>query len=205
MMSNLDETSTKASKGCSILSYTISRFIGNLHVHQASRKRLRVHMEPWLGSWCPILMKLLPKLPKDDPSYLTPSPCSSGTSMSSKDSRERLRGHVESWLGSWCPSKTPRRDLKRRESWPASGSWILVKLSWKLEEVRFLNRILSKSSLTLSLEWSVVYKSPWIRSSQLCVAQPRREGCGAPLISSIYIYIYWIVAFDSRGRRALAS
>ena len=35
-------------------------------------------------SSCSILMKLLQKLPKDASFYLTPSPCSSGTSMSFK-------------------------------------------------------------------------------------------------------------------------
>ena len=41
-------------------------------------------VKSWQGSWCPILTKLLQKLPKDAFSYLTPSPGSSGTSMSSK-------------------------------------------------------------------------------------------------------------------------
>ena len=84
LMVNLDENFTESSKDCSLLSDTISRFIRNLHVLQDSRKRLRGQVESWQGSWSWILMQLSQKLPMDAPSYMTPSPCSSGSSMSSK-------------------------------------------------------------------------------------------------------------------------
>ena len=84
LMFNPDETFTEVSKWCPLLSDTISRFIRNLHVLQDSRKRLRGQVESWLGSWCSILMKISIKLPTNAPTYLTPSPGSSGTSISSK-------------------------------------------------------------------------------------------------------------------------
>ena len=73
----------RASKGYSLLSETISRFIRNLYVLLDSRKGHWGHVESWQGSWCPILMKLSQKLQKDTSSYPIPFPGSSGTSMSS--------------------------------------------------------------------------------------------------------------------------
>ena len=45
LMSNLDETFTKASKGYFLLSDTFSRFIRNLHVLLTSKEGLKGHVE----------------------------------------------------------------------------------------------------------------------------------------------------------------
>ena len=84
---------------------TISWFIRNLHVLQDSRKWLGGQVESWQGSWRSILMKISQEFPKTAPSYLTQSPGSSGTSMS---------------------SKTPGRDFRDSESLdraPDVGFW----------------------------------------------------------------------------------
>jgi len=88
------------------LSYdTNSRFIRNLHVLQDSRKRLRGQVESWQGFWCWILMKLSQKLLKDDPYHLTPSPSSSGISISSMTQGRYFEGrwclYRVSIVGSW--------------------------------------------------------------------------------------------------------
>ena len=88
----------------------------HLQVHQESptpqdsRKKLRGQGESWQGSSWSILMKKSQKLPKNAPSDLTPSPISSGTSMS---------------------SITPGRDLENR--W--SLDWVHdVQILWKFYE-----------------------------------------------------------------------
>ena len=96
----LNENFKEASKWCFLLSDPISRFIWNLHVLQDSMKRLRGKVESWLASWCLIFMKISQKLPKNATSYLTPSPGSSGTSMSSKAPGRDLE---EMWSLDWLP------------------------------------------------------------------------------------------------------
>ena len=54
LMSDLYETFTDTSDGCSLLSDTISRSIRKVHVLLESRKRLGGHVKHWHGSWCQI-------------------------------------------------------------------------------------------------------------------------------------------------------
>ena len=84
---------------------TTSRFIRNLNIPQDSRERLGRQVESWQVFCCCILMKLSQKLLNDDPYHMTPPPCSSRTSTS---------------------SKTPGRDLEDRWSLDRVcdvGSW----------------------------------------------------------------------------------
>ena len=83
LMSNLDETFTDTSDGCSLPSDTIYRSIRNFHVLLDTRKRLGGQVESWHGSLCQILMKLSKTLLMDFPSHLTPSSGPSEMFMSS--------------------------------------------------------------------------------------------------------------------------
>ena len=99
-MSNLDENFTKDSKGCFLLSDTISTVIRNLIVLQDSRKRLNGYVESWQCSWCSILIKLLQKLKRILLSDIIFRFIRNFHVL--QGSGKRLRGKVVSWQDSWC-------------------------------------------------------------------------------------------------------
>ena len=70
---------------------TTSKFIRNLNIPQDSRERLGRQVESWQVFCCCILMKLSQKLLNDDPYQMSPPPCSSRTSTSSKTPGETWR------------------------------------------------------------------------------------------------------------------
>ena len=115
-MLDFDEIFT-ATKYDWYMSYdTISRFVTSLHLLQDSRKGHGGWVESLQGSWCWILMKFSEQLHMIDTCHMTPSPGSSGTSMSSKN---------------------PGRDL---ESWQSSLCWILMKFSQQLNMIENSSR-----------------------------------------------------------------